>query len=209
MKVGIVGWIGSGKDTVADYLVNFHQFRRASFAKNLKDAVSAVFGWDRELLEGRTKQSREWRDQVDVWWSQRLSIPNLTPRMILQNWGTEVIREHFHDDIWIASLENSIRSSDDDVVITDCRFPNEIQGLKSQGGITVWVRRGELPDWYDLAVISNRSNFNHMQHAYPEVHKSEWAWAGYDFDHVIENNGSIDELYANIRNLLQLAQAAN
>ena len=52
MIVGICGWIGSGKDTIADYLVNVHQFRRDSFASTLKSAVAEVFGWDREMLEG-------------------------------------------------------------------------------------------------------------------------------------------------------------
>jgi hypothetical protein len=56
MIVGICGFIGSGKDTAADYLVNFHGFRRESFANTLKDAVSCVFGWDRTLLEGRTSR---------------------------------------------------------------------------------------------------------------------------------------------------------
>ena len=67
MIIGICGLIGAGKDTMADYLVNIHQFRRESFANTLKDAVSAVFGWDRDLLEGRTRHSREWREQVDAW----------------------------------------------------------------------------------------------------------------------------------------------
>ena len=54
MIIGVCGFIGSGKDTVADYLQNFHEFRRESFASTLKDAVAAVFGWDRTMLEGRT-----------------------------------------------------------------------------------------------------------------------------------------------------------
>ena len=66
MIIGICGLIGSGKDTTADYLVNVHQYRRDSYASTLKDVVSAVFGWPRDMLEGRTKHSREWREQVDA-----------------------------------------------------------------------------------------------------------------------------------------------
>ena len=65
MIIGVCGFIGTGKDTIADYLVNIRQFRRESFANTLKDAVASVFGWDRELIEGRTRQAREWREQVD------------------------------------------------------------------------------------------------------------------------------------------------
>ena len=115
MIIGFVGFIGSGKDTAADYLVNFHGFRRDSFANTLKDAVAAVFGWDRVLLEGRTKEAREWREQRDEWWSNRLG-KDITPRHILQYWGTEVCRQGFHDDIWIASLENKMRKTGDNIV---------------------------------------------------------------------------------------------
>ena len=90
--IGITGLIGSGKDTAADHLCTMHGFKRMSFASTLKDAISVIFSWDRELLEGSTKASREWREQIDVWWSERLHIPNLTPRYILQIWGTEVLK---------------------------------------------------------------------------------------------------------------------
>jgi hypothetical protein len=201
MIIGICGFIGSGKDTIADYLVNFHEFRRDSFASTLKDAVAAVFGWDRDLLEGRTKAAREWREQVDPWWAERLGMPTLTPRWVLQYWGTEVCRNGFHDDIWIASLENKLRRSGDNIVISDCRFPNEIKAIKAQGGRIVWVQRGELPEWYDLAVESNRGGFNHMKTAYPDVHVSETAWVGTDFDIVIDNNGNIEDLYRQVKSL--------
>jgi hypothetical protein len=201
MIIGICGFIGSGKDTIADYLVNFHEFRRDSFASTLKDAVAAVFGWDRDLLEGRTKAAREWREQVDPWWAERLGMPALTPRWVLQYWGTEVCRNGFHDDIWIASLENKLRRSGDNIVISDCRFPNEIKAIKAQGGRIVWVQRGELPEWYDLAVESNQGGFNHMKTAYPDVHVSETAWVGTDFDIVIDNNGNIEDLYRQVKSL--------
>ncbi len=203
MIIGVCGFIGSGKDTIADYLVNFHEFRRESFANTLKDAVSAVFGWDRTMLEGRTKAAREWREQVDPWWAKRLDMPNLTPRWILQYWGTEVCRKGFHDDIWIASLENKLRNSPDDVVISDCRFPNEIKSIRDAGGIIVWVKRGELPEWYDIAVQANQGNnvaINDLK--MKKIHASETAWVGTDFDVVLDNNGSIDDLYDEVRSLV-------
>ena len=213
MIVGICGFIGSGKDTAADYLVNFHEFRRESFAATLKDAVAAVFGWDRDMLEGRTKQAREWREQVDPWWSERLGMPNLTPRWVLQYWGTEVCRKAFHDDIWIASLENKLRTSLDDLVISDCRFPNEIAAIKRAGGSVIWVQRGDLPEWYGCALRENTTpeleqyileDHNQlMAQMYPGVHASEWAWIGTDFDHIIDNNGNIEDLYQKLRNLVR------
>ena len=210
MIIGVCGFIGSGKDTIADYLTNFHEFRRESFANTLKDAVAHVFGWDRTMLEGRTKQAREWREQVDPWWAQRLNMPNLTPRWILQYWGTEVCRKAFHDDIWIASLENKLRNSTDNIVISDCRFPNEIKSIKDAGGIIVWVRRGELPEWYDAAVSLNRGDKGNINWAISKdqiarmgIHASETAWVGTQFDAVLSNDGSIDDLFAKVKDLVQ------
>jgi hypothetical protein len=209
MIIGVCGFIGSGKDTVADYLVNFHEFRRESFANTLKDAVSAVFGWDRTMLEGRTKTAREWREQVDPWWAERLNMPNLTPRWVLQYWGTEVCRRGFHDDTWIASLENKLRNSSDNIVISDCRFPNEIASIRRAGGRIVWIKRGALPDWYDAAVNVNRGPDGNIMWSSSKtklesmkIHASETAWVGTKFDAELDNNGSIDDLYLAIKNLV-------
>jgi hypothetical protein len=204
MIIGVCGFIGSGKDTIADYLTNFHGFRRESFANSLKDAVSHVFGWDRTMLEGRTKQAREWREQVDPWWAERLNMPNLTPRWILQYWGTEVCRKAFHDDIWIASLENKLRNSKDDIVISDCRFPNEIKSIKDAGGIVVRVVRGSEPEWYNMAGRANSgSEIDKLALERLGVHASETAWVGTKFDAVLTNDGTIDELMAKVKDLVQ------
>jgi hypothetical protein len=211
MIIGICGLIGSGKDTIADYLQNIHQFRRESFAHALKDAVAQVFGWDRELLEGRTKESRAWREQVDAWWANRLNMPHLTPRYVLQVWGTEVARKSFHDDIWIAALENKLRKTHDDVVISDCRFPNEIKAIKAAGGIVIRVTRGPEPEWYSLAEIVNRGPTKNTEWRLSKtrleeykIHASETAWVGTKFDAVIDNNADgLDNLYSQIKNLVQ------
>lgn len=203
MIIGVCGFIGSGKDTVADYLVNFHEFRRESFADSLKDSVAAVFGWDRKMLEGRTKESREWREQVDKWWAERLDMPTLTPRWVLQYWGTEVCRKTFHDDIWIASIENKLRQSKDNIVISDVRFPNEIKAIKNLGGKIIWVTRGDLPEWYDdalNAVGGSNHYLNEMKKR--QIHSSEWAWIGTEFDNKLSNDGTIDDLYKNLTSII-------
>jgi hypothetical protein len=212
MIIGVCGFIGSGKDTIADYLTNFHGFRRESFANSLKDAVAHVFGWDRTMLEGRTKQAREWREQVDPWWAERLNMPNLTPRWILQYWGTEVCRRAFHDDIWIASLENKLRNSTDNIVISDCRFPNEIKSIRNAGGIVIRVIRGEEPDWFEDAASMNLGSQGNMTWALSKermsklgIHASETAWVGTKFDHVLDNNNTIDELFAQIKSIIDPA----
>ena len=209
MIIGVCGFIGSGKDTIADYLVNIHQFRRESFANSLKDAIAHVFGWNRDMLEGRTRQSREWREQVDPWWAKRLDMPNLTPRWVLQHWGTEVCRRAFHDDIWIAALENKLRNSKDDIVISDCRFPNEIKSIQNAGGIVIRVVRGPEPEWYDAAVSANRGPNGNTSWAISraklerlQVHASESSWVGTKFDAVVDNNSTMDHLFLQINDLV-------
>lgn len=198
MILGICGLINSGKDTAADYLVNFYGFRRDSFAATLKDAVAAIFGWDRSLLEGRTKSAREWREQVDPWWSNRLGMPDLTPRLILQLWGTEVCREGFHNDIWIASLENKLKKTTDNIVISDCRFSNEIDAIRNAGGRVIRIVRGPEPEWFSTARLYPEK----MSSLWPNIHASEYSWASTQFDAIIENNSSIEDLYLELKNLV-------
>jgi hypothetical protein len=203
MIITVSGFIGSGKDTVSQYLQETYGFHQVSFAGTLKDAVSAVFGWDREMLEGRTMESRAWREQVDTWWAQRLDIPHLTPRWILQYWGTEVCRRGFHDDIWIASLENRLRNSNKNIVISDARFPNELATVKRLNGSSIHVKRGASPSWYELAIKAN--NGDHFAQAEIEglVHSSEWSWVGYDFDFVVDNNLDLNWLYHQVDKIVK------
>jgi len=209
MIIGVTGLIGSGKDTVANYLTTFHGFRKVSFAASLKDAVASVFGWDRELLEGSTSESRQWREEVDTWWSNRLNMPQLTPRWVLQYWGTEVCRQHFHDDIWIASVENKLRQIKDNIVITDCRFSNEITSIRRIGGKTVRVNRGDKPEWYDYAVDYNKGEHGNMGWALGRarlekmgIHASEYSSVGLNYDYQLDNNSTIDELHHQIESII-------
>jgi len=177
MLIGLVGLIGSGKDTVADFLVKDHGFKRDSFARSLKDAVSAIFGWDRQLLEGATQESRMWRERIDPYWSNKMNR-TITPRYVLQYWGTEIMRGCFHDNIWIDSFIS--RYDGGKIVISDTRFINEISTIRQLKGKVVLVRRGAIPTQAEMQEKS--------------VHQSEWDWIGQQFDDEIDNSGNLAEL---------------
>ena len=185
MLIGVVGLIGSGKDTVSKRLEQKHGFRRDSFAKSLKDAVSAMFNWDREMLEGNGDDSRQWREQRDEFWSKKFG-KTVTPRWVLQHFGTEVMRQHMHDAIWIDSCLS--RYNGRPTVISDTRFQNELKTIKENKGQIILVKRGELP--------------TREQMQDKGAHKSEWDWMGWNFDHVIDNDGTKEDLYKKVDDLI-------
>lgn len=197
--IGLVGLIGSGKGTVASYLVKNQNFINISFAAHLKDAVACVFRWPRHMLEGDTNASREWREQVDTWWANRLNLPHLTPRWILQNWGTDVLRLHFHDDIWIASLEHRLlEESTSNFIISDVRFPNEVKMIQKLQGEIWKIERGPQPEWATLHYENFADLERHMTVYYPNIHSSEWSWIISKFNKIIKNDNNINELYKEI-----------
>jgi len=214
MIIGVIGFIGSGKGTAADILVEKHGFVKLSFADAVKDATAAIFGWQRSLLEGDTLESREFREANDEWWANRFGFEHFSPRLALQLMGTEAGRDVFHKDVWIYALERKMEMYQN-VVIADVRFPNEIEWMRSKGGFAVRVVRGHDPGWYDTAVIANKKAETHEeisrksaavdamidQH---KVHYSEWAWAGEIMDYQLDNNGSISMLEADIGHALKV-----
>lgn len=195
MIIGIVGFIGSGKGTVGTHLVENHGFATTSFANSLKDCIASVFRWPRALMEGDTQESREWRERPDPWWSKRFGRP-VTPRWAMQYMGTDVMRMHFNTNIWIWSVEKQILDHGENIVITDARFPNEVNLLRELGGKIIWVRRPELPDWYGAALAQNQNLSYDMTQRYGHIHSSEWAWVGCPIDRTVINCGTKEDLYA-------------
>jgi hypothetical protein len=194
--IGIVGFAGSGKGSVSDILRDRWGFSKIAFADSVKDAVSTIFRWPRELLEGDTEASREFRETLDPWWSQKLGY-NVTPRSMMQRMGTEAGRKIFHEDIWLLNVSRKINllTKDARIVIPDARFPNEIDFIRKSGGKIVRVIRGEEPAWYEDAILANRSGrIEWMKSLHPDVDISEWAWIGAEFDHIIVNDGDLYDL---------------
>lgn len=201
--VGFVGFIGSGKGTAGDILCG-RGYIKESFAKGVKDVAALMFGWNRHLLEGDTDESRTWRETPDKFWSEKFGR-EFTPREALQKMGTEVGRDVFHEDFWVLQMENRLRFHDNPIVITDVRFPNEIDWINKMGGKVFEIQRGYNPSWYKLlkATYPEKDTLSrwHIMSDY-DVHYSEWAWVGCKLDETIKNDGTLEDLTIAIQRVI-------
>ena len=102
-----------------------------------------------------------------------------------------------------------MRKTTDDIVISDVRFPNEIHAIRQAGGRVFRIKRGVDPDWYQDARALNVGQTSmtwtmaKLRMENLQIHNSEWAWVGQKFDSEIDNNGTIDDLCEQIKNLVQ------
>lgn len=200
MIIGICGLIGSGKDTIANHLVDYHDFYKTSFADKLKDAVAQMFDWDRDMLEGKSADSRSWREQPDPFWTQETGF-EVTPRLVLQKFGTECMRQGFFDGIWVSLVKQQVtKNPGKNWVIPDVRFPNEIKMIKEVGGWIWRVKRGPNPDWFTSYVEGNIEPDN--------IHPSEWAWAKNEYDWQINNDYDVPMLNAQVNALVESYRSA-
>lgn len=138
----------------------------------------------------------------------------LTPRLLLQLIGTECGRNIIHPNIWVNSLFSEYRPIDDsrrvsmgniidysncpfpNWIISDMRFPNELQSVKNRKGITIRINRNKnFVDKVNKA-IENTGGY------LPKEHESEIALDDAEFDYVIDNNGLIDELIEKVKEIL-------
>ena len=192
MIVGICGLIGCGKGTVGDILVE-QGFVKISFADKLKDGVAEIFGWDRAMLEGDTNESRQWREQRDNYWSDETQM-EVTPRVVLQLFGTDCMRDGFYDGVWVSLLKKTILDNpEQNYVIPDVRFANEVDMIRDIGGQVWEVKRGVDPQWlieYESTGVE------------PTVHASEWKWIKSKKDLVVQNDSTIDDLRDQVLNRL-------
>lgn len=193
MIISLSGFIGSGKNTVGNILREQYGFEIVSFASAVKDCISIIFNWDREALEGITPKHREWRNQIDEWWSKKLDIPDFTPRYAMQHFGTDLMRDKFNRDIWVHCLESKLHRYEN-VVVCDTRFKNEIKMLLDNGAMTVWVKR-DVPEWYPIALKASYGDPVEIRNITDlGVHISEWDWLSEPMHRILENKSSIDDL---------------
>ena len=174
--VGLGYQMQTGKDTIASYLILHgsasYPFKRIAFADPLKDAAAAIFGFDRSRLD-----DADYKAEVDPYWG-------VTRRTILQKLGTECLRKGYADDVWIRAAKRRVEAALEagrSVVLPDVRFINEVEAVRSWGGVVWRVKRDAAP---------------------VHAHVSELELNGYAFDGVVENNGTMEELYRQVDALL-------
>lgn len=179
--IALCGLQGQGKNSVANVIAKHEDnWELVSFAKVLKDAVSVMFGWDRDMIEGVTEESRAWRETPDEYWSSKFGRP-FTPRLAMQEFGTNLIREQWLADFWVAALERYIINSNKNIIITDCRYPNEMEMVKRLGGQLWLTNVGELPYYWNAICEYNKTGKIHPDELVTEeeilkIHRSERDW---------------------------------
>lgn len=182
MLIGLNGFARSGKDEAAKALVN-KGFTRVAFADNIRKALYAMdphiplVNTESELHSiGNRAQYVEQLSYIvdDIGWDDAKSTyPEV--RRLLQRMGTEGGREVLGEDVWV---ESALANTVGDVVVTDVRFKNEADYIKSRGGIVVKITRDGVGPVND--------------------HVSDNALEFYDFDVVINNNGTVKDLHEEI-----------
>lgn len=187
--VGLTGLKRSGKDTVADRLVEEHGFVKVAYADPLRDMALAL-----DPIVGVAELDRRWwrprrhreaagnyrlsEAVTDLGWEEAKEYPEV--RRTLQRLGTEVIRNHIGTDYWLNRMHGRlIRLGASRVVITDCRFPNEVDLVHGWGGTVLLVDRPGLP--------------------YNDPHDSEDV-TSLLCDQYIDNDGTLDDLHRKVDN---------
>ena len=218
--IGISGKIGSGKDTVAAIIQELYpQYEVKKFAGKLKDIASILTGipvhkfedqefkkeylgkeWNyytislllnRELIQqsGRFATREEAEKAMEVAKEAFKAIPvkyvvgqqQMTVRQLLQELGTNAMRNTLHENVWVNALMADY-NKDSNWIVTDCRFPNEAKIIEEKGGILLRVERSTC-------------NLG--------THTSETALDNFPFEHVIFNNGSMDDLRNEVKKFLE------
>lgn len=177
--VALSGYARAGKDAAAQALVSELGFERHGFADALRDSLYAL----NPIIPVEVDNLVGWRGTIDMrlahlvdqlGWEEAKCQSEV--RELLQRLGTDAGRQVLGEDIWVDTLFR--RHDVERLVVPDCRFPNEADGVTCRGG---FVLRIERPGWAPI-----------------NGHASETALDGYPFDAVIVNDGTLADLHRNV-----------
>lgn len=184
--LAIIGKKRVGKDTAASGLVR-DGWCGAKFAQLLKDCLSVLdpmVGYDSEL-GGVVRYNEALGVSEDV---AKGSVYGGEVRRLMQTFGTEVGREMFGRDFWVDSMLSGLRGVSDDIVVTDARFPNELKALEE-------FARETSRRFVTIRVVSPFVDNK-------DSHSSETSLDDYVTDYLVCNDGSVDDLVRNVKNVV-------
>lgn len=180
--IGLTGPAFSGKDTVGNYLADMHDFERAAFADPIRCALIEMFGLRTQDFSPENKE-------------RTIDWLGTSPRRLMQTLGTEWGRICVAPDLWCRAMERRIRLANRfyvaAIVITDVRFPEEAALVRRLGG-EVW--RIERPGAATTA---------HSSHA------SETAGSQIEADRVLQNSGTVEQLYEQVDVAIEAAMGGS
>lgn len=177
MIIGLSGYARSGKDTIADYLVENHGFIKLSFATPMRQAL---YNLDPEITD-LSGLIYGFRQAVNLfgWEDMKLYFPSY--RGLMQRMGTEVGREMFGEDFWVQQALKQVMPGTN-VVFSDVRYQNEANAVQASGGEVWRVERPGVGPAND--------------------HTSEHDLDNYKFNHRIMNYGPVEDLYETVTTIL-------
>jgi len=160
------------------------------------------------IMNNKQCSKEEYEEHYKINW-QTTYKHEYTVRDILQLFGTEACRNQIHTNFWVNALfseytgktekwdcdGNSILDIYPNWIITDMRFPNELEAVKKREGITIRCNRTV----FEQNGIKYKLNSNMDSQS---NHPSEIALDNATFDYTIDNNGTIGELIVKVKEIL-------
>lgn len=176
--IALHGLAGSGKDTVADYLTKYYGYTKISFAKPLKEIICILTGWSYPFVNGDIdREKRETLIHPDY---------GMTCRQLMQFIGTDLFRNKLHQDIWLKITKRYLEEHrGQKIVVTDCRFTNEINMMKNFNATIILIKRPSLLTTLDSSKPPHESEKNLI------INNAL----------VLVNNGNLNDLYQKIDHL--------
>lgn len=177
MIIVLVGGIGTGKSTVADYLKQ-KNFAEETFSSPIKQFAVSIGFHERDVYGTQNDKNKP-----NEFWK-------ISGRQFMQRFGTDVMRNFSHliepsiSNIWIKIMENKVLNAIEkgqNIVISDCRFEDEFESLKKYGVISIRLKR----NLGEVSLHSSETNFDKIQTQY-----------------VYENNKSKSDLFRFIDKIL-------
>jgi hypothetical protein len=167
MIIGLTGYAQSGKDTVANILVENYGYQRIAFADPIR---TLLYEANPMLKEGYRVQGL-----VDVYGWDKVKVDYPEARDLLQRLGVGA-RKTFGDMFWVQQALRQVYF-EGSYVITDVRFPNEAKAIRqcNQEHSQIWRIK--------------RAGFDAVN-----AHESESAMDGEKVDQIFVNSGTLDDL---------------